>query len=259
MSKYIQQVMAPCTNSLVGCVSVDDYLNNIIKKHEETRKDKEKDRINHVSYCNANTGPILMTYKAEKKIDDITDNWIKEHPPIYEFTADDDITHTVWLVDNDEIIKKLTDEFKKIDSLYIADGHHRSAAAVEVGKTLRKDKPNYDGSEEFNFFLGVLFPHSTLKILDYNRVIRDLNGFTTEDFLKRAEKNFIIDLLGSMNGYKPDKRHTFGMYLDRKWYRLIAREGSFEPDDPIGSLDVSVLQNNLLEPVLGIKNPRNDE
>lgn len=256
---YRQTMGTHIQTGLVGCVSIDDYLDNTIKKHENTRKDKEEDRINHVNYCNANTGPIFMTYKAEKEIDDTINYWTEGHKPICEIMADDNIGHTIWLIDNDEIIIKLIDEFAKVNSLYIADGHHRSAAAVEVGKIRRKENPKYNGKEEFNFFLGVLFPHNKLKILDYNRVIKDLNGYSVIDFLKKVEENFLIEECKEDNGSKPGNKHHFGMYLDHRWYKLTAKVGSFNPNDPIDSLNVSILQNNLLAPILEIKDPRSDE
>lgn len=243
---------------LVVCVSIDDYLNNIIKKHEGTRKDKEQDRINHVKYCNANTGPIFMTYKAKEDIDNAVDMWINNHNPVYDFIADDEIRHTAWIIDDDAVIDGLTEAFRTIDSLYIADGHHRAASAVEVGKVKREENPQYRGDEEFNYFLSVLFPHNNLKILDYNRVVKDLCGYDYKDFLRKAGYKFIIEEYNGEGGYKPESKHCFGMYLNHKWYKLTAKEGTFDPDDSIGSLDVSILQNNLLEPVLKIKDPKTD-
>ena len=243
---------------LVACVSIDDYLNNIVKKHEETRKDKEQDRINHVKYCNANTGPIFMTYKGKESIDNVVDMWINKHSPVYDFIADDEIRHAAWIIDDDAVIGELTEDFKAVDSLYIADGHHRAVSAVEVGKIKREENPQYRGDEEFNYFLSVLFPHNNLKILDYNRVVKDLCGYDYKDFLRKIGYKFIIEEYNGEGGYKPESKHCFGMYLNHKWYKLTAKEGTFDPDDSIGSLDVSILQNNLLEPVLKIKDPKID-
>ena len=256
---YRQTMGAHTQTGLVGCVSIDDYMNNIIKKHEETRKDKEVDRIKHVKYCNANTGPIFLTYKAMDEIDEMINGWADKNNPLYKFESDDNIGHTVWVIDDEDVVKRLVLYFEQVDILYIADGHHRSAAAVEVGKMRRKENPDYTGSEEFNYFLGVLFPHNKLKILDYNRVVKDLNGYSFKEFLKKVEENFIIEEYKGKNGYKPDSRHKFGMYIDRKWYKLIAKEDSFDSGDLIDSLDVSILQNNLLSPILGIKDPRKDK
>lgn len=251
MGKHVQ-------TGLVGCVSIDDYMNNVIKKHEETRKDKEKDRINHVYYCNANTGPIFLTYKAEREIDNMVANWTKEHSPVYDFTADDGIKHIAWVIDDDDTVKKLTELFKAVDYLYIADGHHRTASAVEVGKMKRQENPNYKGEEEFNYFLGVLFPHDELKIMDYNRVVKDLNGYCPGNFLTKIEEKFLVEEYKGKGGYRPEKKHLFGMYLDNKWYKLTPKEGIFNSDDHIDRLDVSILQNNILHPILGIEDPRTD-
>lgn len=251
MGKHVQ-------TGLVGCVSIDDYMNNVIKKHEETRKDKEKDRINHVYYCNANTGPIFLTYKAEREIDNMVANWTKEHSPVYDFTADDGIKHIAWVIDDDDTVKKLTELFKAVDYLYIADGHHRTASAVEVGKMKRQENPNYKGEEEFNYFLGVLFPHDELKIMDYNRVVKDLNGYCPGNFLTKIEEKFLVEEYKGKGGYRPEKKHLFGMYLDNKWYKLTPKEGIFNSDDPIDRLDVSILQNNILHPILDIEDPRTD-
>lgn len=244
---------------LVGCVSADDYLNNNIKKHENTRKDKEKDRINHVKYCNANTGPIFLMYKAQEEITNIIKNWMTDNLPVYDFISDDRVNHTVWAIENREAIQKLTSLFGDIDSLYIADGHHRAASAVEVANIKRKENPDYRGDEEFNYFLGVLFPHNELKIMDYNRVVKDLNGYTAENFMEKVNEKFVVEEYAGKGQYKPDKKHAFGMYLDRKWYKLTAREKTFDPEDTVGSLDVSVLQDNLLNPILGITDPRTDD
>ena len=243
---------------IVGVTAIDDYINNVIKKHELTRADKEQDRINHVDFCNANTGPIFLTYKSKKEINDIINNWTKKEPE-YNFTAKDGIQHIVWVIDDDSTIFDICKYFNEINSLYIADGHHRAASAVKVGLKRRKENPSYSGNEEFNFFLSVLFPHNDLHILDYNRVVKDLNGLTSEEFISKIKESFNICLYNGSGQFKPLRKHTYGMYLDGKWYELEAKDGTFNPDNPVERLDVSILQNNLLSPVLGIGDPRTDK
>lgn len=238
---------------LVLCTSVDDYRNNIIRKHELTREEKEIDRINHVDACNANTGPIFMTYRENKKITSIIDNWVKKKP-IYNFISEDGNGHVVWVIDNKEEVDKLQDLFKDVEYLYIADGHHRSASAVKVAELRRKEKGKYTGDEEFNFFLSIIYPDSELEVLDYNRTVKDLNNLTKEEFLDRVKEKFIIK--HSADRVKPNKKHTFGMYLEKKWYLLEAKGGTYNINDPVEQLDVSILQNNLLNPILGIDDPR---
>ncbi|NLM13423.1 MAG: DUF1015 domain-containing protein [Epulopiscium sp.] len=243
---------------IVGCTSIDDYQNNIIKKHELTREDKEQDRINHVDYCNAHTGPIFLTYRAKEEITEIIELWMKNKDAIYDFTAEDHIRHMVWIIDDKSVITQIQNAFKEIDYLYIADGHHRAASAVKVGLK-RRQEGNYTGEEEFNFFLSVLFPDDQLHIMDYNRVVKDLNGLSEEEFLKALNDKFIVEKLEETVPYKPGKKHEFGMYLGNTWYRLTAKKGSFNDDDPVERLDVSILQNNLLHPILGITDPRTDK
>ncbi|EYE89643.1 SpoOJ/ParA/ParB/repB family protein [Fervidicella metallireducens AeB] len=244
---------------LVGCASIDDYINNVIKKHEHTRADKEQDRINHVDYTNANTGPIFLTYRAKGEINEIINLWIDEHTPVYDFVSDDGIGHTVWVIDCNNVIERLENLFKEVDYFYIADGHHRAASAVKVGKIRREERPGYNGTEEFNFFLAVLFPDEQLYIMDYNRVVKDLNGYSEEEFMSRINEKFEVEVYEGEGQYKPDRKHTFGMYLNNRWYSLKAKEGTFNPDDPVDRLDVSILQNNLLNPILGILDPRTDK
>ncbi|WP_372999216.1 DUF1015 domain-containing protein [Lutispora sp.] len=244
---------------LVGCVSVDDYINNRIKKHENTRADKEQDRINHVKYCNANTGPIFLMYKAEEGVNEIIEHWMKNNSPIYDFTSEDGIGHMVWTIEDQRVIDKLIYLFQNIDNLYIADGHHRAASAVKVAMMKREENPSYTGEEEFNYFLGVLFPHNQLKIMDYNRVVKDLNNYTIEEFIEKVKENFIVEEYTDKGQYKPGKKHDFGMYLNHRWYKLTAKEGAYDDKDVVGSLDVSILQDNLLNPILGIKDPRTDD
>ena len=239
---------------LVVCTSIDEYLNNTIKKHEFTRADKEQDRINHVDYCNANTGPIFLTYKNQKTIDQIISKET-EKAPIYDFTSEDKVEHKVWLIDEDNVINDLVEQFKNVPSLYIADGHHRNASAVKVGLK-RRGEGEYDKNAEFNYYLSVLFPADQLHIMDYNRLVKDLNSLTKDEFLDKIQENFTVTEADGQ--YKPDTIHTFGMYLDKKWYKLQAKDGIIASDS-VGCLDVSILQNSLLTPVLGIGDPRTDK
>ncbi|MBO5360364.1 MAG: DUF1015 domain-containing protein [Clostridia bacterium] len=243
---------------LVGCASIDDYINNKIKKHELTRADKEQDRINHVDTCNANTGPIFLTYKNGDAIKEIIGKWQESHQPEYDFVSDG-VQQTVWVIDDSEITLAIADEFDKIDSLYIADGHHRCASAVKVGLKRREENPNYTGEEEFNRFLAVSFPCDELEIMDYNRLIRDLNGYTRNQILTLISEKFTFEAVGDSEPYKPTQKHTFGMYVEGRWYKLTAKEGTFDPNDPVSQLDVSILQNNLISPVFGINDPRTDK
>lgn len=240
---------------LVACTSVDDYLNNIIKKHELTTLVKEEDRINHVDYCDANTGPIFLTYRADERISNIINKWT-EKTPEYDFVAEDGVGHVVWVIDDKNTVQTLSELFKEVSYLYIADGHHRSASAVKVAEMRRKENPNYTGDEEFNYFLSISYPDNELEVLDYNRTVKDLNGLTEEEFLTRVEESFIIEESPNNERVKPSEKHTFGMYMDNKWYKLKARDGSFDENDSVSRLDVSILQNNLLGPILGIDNPR---
>ncbi|MSS44040.1 DUF1015 domain-containing protein [Anaerosalibacter bizertensis] len=216
---------------VVGCVPIDAYIDNDIKKHELTRADKEQDRINHVDTCNAHTGPIFLTYNKEFTIDEIIE----------------------------EYIEKIQSAFEKVPNLYIADGHHRAAAAVKVGLQRRRKNPNYTGEEEFNYFLAVLFPDKQLKILDYNRVVKDLNGLTKERFLSAIEPYFTVNIWDEKEPYTPETPHSFGMYLENQWYILKAKEEIIDRSNPLFSLDVFILQKYLLSPILGIEDPRTDE
>ena len=244
---------------LVGCVSVEDYMNNRIKKHENTIKEKQKDRTNHVYYCNGNTGPIFLTYRSREDINRIIEDWIDNNIPVCDFVSEDDIAHKVWIIDDNEVMEKLIGLFRTLDSLYIADGHHRAAAAAEVAKMRKGKEPDFTGKEEFNYFLGVLFPHDQLYVMDYNRVVKDLNGHSSTEFVEKIRENFIVEEVEERGPYRPDKKHSFGMYLDNKWYKLTARENSFDLDDPVGSLDASILQDNVLQPILGIEDPRTNK
>ena len=256
---YRQVMLGRAQIGIVGCASIDDYMQNNIRKHELTRADKEQDRINHVDFCDANTGPIFLTYRAQADINALVDAQMAAKPPVYDFTSDDGISHTVWVIDDPAVIEMLSAAFAGIDNLYIADGHHRSASAVRVGQMRRTAQPDYDGSEEFNYFLSVIFPDEHLYIMDYNRIVKDLNGNTKETFLKKVEEKFLVTPYAGSGALKPVKKHTYGMYLEGKWYLLEAKPGSFREDDPVDRLDVSILQNNLLHPILGIGDPRTDK
>ena len=240
---------------IVACASIDDYIDGVIKKHEETRADKEIDRINHVDICNAQTGPIFLAYRARNVIDDIV-NRVKSYAPLYSFVSDDGISHNVWVINSDSDIDMIKNEFKAMNDIYIADGHHRAASAVKVGIKRRNENPDYKGDEEFNYFLSVLFPDNQLKILPYNRVVKDLNGFTEEEFLKKISEDFDIEI--SETPYQPEKIGSMGMYLEGKWYRLYAHD-NIKSDDPVKGLDVSILQDNILFKLLGIENPKTDK
>ena len=244
---------------IVGCASIDDYMNNIIRKHELTRADKEQDRINHVDYCDANTGPIFLTYRAKDALDKMVADVMETKAPVYDFASDDGICHTVWVIDDENIIESIEREFAGIDNLYIADGHHRSASAVRVGGMRRQAKPDYTGNEEFNYFLSVVFPDNHLYIMDYNRIVKDLNGLSKEAFLEKVAECFTITAYTAGGVLKPEKKHTYGMYLDGQWMLLEAKQGTYDETDPVAQLDVSILQNNLLHPILGIGDPRTDK
>ncbi|WP_300903294.1 DUF1015 domain-containing protein [uncultured Clostridium sp.] len=249
---YKQTMNGKSQTGLVICASIDDYINNKIKKHEHTRKDKELDRINHVDYCDANTGPIFLTYRNQAEISMIMNKWM-QNDPLYDFISEDGNGHTVWIIDGDNDIEKLTTLFEGIDSLYIADGHHRAKSAVEVGLKRRRENPNYTGEEEFNYFLAIVYPDNQLEVLDYNRTVKDLNGLSDDEYLSVIQKDFKVKV--SQSPVKPTKKHTFGMYMNNTWYELEAKEGTFNEEDPMDRLDVSILQNNLLSPILGIYDP----
>lgn len=242
---------------LVACASIDDYLNNNIKKHENTREDKEIDRINHVDTCNAQTGPIFLAYRSHKTISDVVADTKKE-APIYSFTSVDGITHNVWRISEEDRIANIKNSFVEIDSIYIADGHHRAASAVKVGLKRRVENPDFTGEEEFNYFLSVLFPHDQLMIMPYNRTVKDLNGVDESEFLRKVEVNFKVELLGQ-KPFSPDKKAVFGMFLGGNWYSLTAKDSIRVSNDPVAALDVSLLQDYLLNPILGIEDPRTDK
>ncbi len=240
---------------IVACASIDDYQNNIIKKHENTRADKELDRINHVDTCSAQTGPIFLAYRADEVINKEVAK-AKEKDCLYSFVADDGVKHQVWKISEKESVETIKNAFDKINAIYIADGHHRAASAVKVGLKRREANPGYTGNEEFNFFLSVLFPDEELMIMPYNRVVKDLNGFSKEEFLDKISENFELEKADSE--VAPKEKGTYGMYIDKEWYLLKAKD-KIKSDDPVNGLDVAVLQNNLLEPVLGIHDPKTDK
>ncbi|MCI6191325.1 MAG: DUF1015 family protein [Clostridium sp.] len=257
---YRQTMNGRAQTGLVFCASIDEYINNTIKKHEFTRADKEQDRINHVDYCNANTGPIFLTYKEHDIASAIINAWTssnEKREPVYDFVSEDGIGHTVWVIDNPIIVDEIVDMFKEVENLYIADGHHRSASAVKVGIKRRQENPNYTGEEEFNYFLAVAFPDNDLMVMDYNRVVKDLNGLTVDELIKKLEEKFVVT--ESKEQVKPSKKHTFGMFVEDKWYLLEAKDGIYNAEDPIDSLDVAILQNNVLTPILGIEDVRTSD
>lgn len=241
---------------LVACASIDDYLNNVIKKHENTREDKEQDRIRHVDICNAQTGPIFLAYRARKTIDGIVARIKETVPPVYQFTASDGIGHAVWVIDQDADLCAVAQEFQQIQDIYIADGHHRAASAVKVGLKRREENPQYTGSEEFNYFLSVLFPHDQLMIMPYNRVVKDLNGMTQQEFLQALEEK--LEITESTEPVMPEQKAVFGMYLEHRWYRLAVKP-EFLSQNPVEGLDVSLLQKLVLDSLLGIEDPRTDK
>lgn len=241
---------------LVACSSIDDYVNGVIKKHENTREEKEQDRIRHVDTMNAQTGPIFLAYRSRKDINEII-GAAQSQRPLYQFVSEDGIGHRVWEISDPNQCRDLEKAFETVENTYIADGHHRAASAVKVGLKRRKENPAYTGEEPFNYFLSVLFPDDQLMILSYNRVVKDLNGMTKEEFLGRVEENFYVEDAGS-GGVEPVEKGSFGMYLAGKWYFLKAKENLLS-EDPVKGLDVSLLQDYLLGPVLGIGDPRTDK
>jgi len=245
---YAQTMNGKTQYGLVGCAAVEDYMNNVIKKHELTRKVKEEDRMKHVRVTNANMEPVFFTYPAKKEIDVIVEKWVAEHNAEYDFTADDGFGHHFWVVNDLSVVKKLTDLFAEVPATYVADGHHRTAAAALVGAEKRKNNPNHKGDEEYNFFLAVHFPDDQLTIIDYNRVVTDLDGMSDKEFLASLKESFVVEGKGT-EIYKPVSLHNFSMYLDGLWYSLSAKEGTYNDNDPIGVLDVTILSNLILDKI----------
>ena len=252
---YSQTMDGRTQTGIVACASIDDYLDGIIKKHENTREDKELDRICHVDICDAHTGPIFLAYPSNPGLQKLTKE-VQGKEPVYDFISQDGIRHQVWIIAEEDQMEQIHKAFESMDALYIADGHHRCASAVKVGLKRRKENPDYRGDEEYNYFLTVLFPDEELKILDYNRVVRDLNGLTAEEFIKKLEDNFVITPKGK-EPYRPAHKGLFGMYLEGQWYELEARQELLS-EDPVRGLDVSILQEYVLQPVLGIEDPKTD-
>ena len=242
----------------VACTCIDDYFNENIKKHELTRKEKEDDRMVHVNITDANVEPVFFAYPAQAELDGIIENIVKNQEPEYDFIADDGFWHHFWVIEDNALINRIQELFSKVPSLYVADGHHRTAAAARVGLERRKEHPDYTWDEEFNYFMAVIFPDNQLKIMDYNRVVKDLNGLTSEELLSKLEKNFVVEEKWA-NEYRPNALHNFSMYLDGKWYSLTAKEWTFDDWDPIGVLDVTILSNLVLDELLGIKDLRTDK
>lgn len=240
---------------ITACASMDDYESGVIKKHENTRAEKEADRINHVNICNAQTGPIFLAYRANTVINQVVDT-VKKDEPLYDFTAEDGIRHRVWVISKEEQINTIEHAFAGIGEIYIADGHHRAASAVRVGQNRRKEHPEYNGTEEFNYFLSVLFPDEQLMIMDYNRVVKDLNGLSETAFLEKVSEIFEVRQSGT-EPVKPQKKGSFSMYLQGKWYCCQIKPEDISAD-PVEGLDVSVLQKRLLAPVLQITDPKTD-
>ena len=256
---YAQTMEGRTQYGIVACASIDDYMDGVIKKHELTRRDKEEDRMKHVRVTNANMEPVFFSYPAVDAIDKMVAEWVEEHKPVYDFVADDGFGHTLWVVNDPDVIDRITKQFKKrVPSTYVADGHHRTAAAALVGKEKRENDPKYKGKEEYNYFMAVHFPDNQLKIIDYNRVVTDLNGLSSEEFLAKLNENFTVEEKGT-EIYKPDSLHNFGMYLDNKWYSLTAKEGTYDDNDPIGVLDVTISSNLILRDILGIDDLRSSK
>ena len=242
---------------IVGCAAVQDYFDDKIKKHELTRPVKETDRKNHVRVAMMNAEPVFFAYKAVKTLDNIIEK-TKQQPPLYDFTADDGVIHRFWQVSDSGVVRQIEKEFEKMPATYVADGHHRTAAAALVGKDLQNENPNHTEEELYNYFLAVHFPDSQLQIIDYNRVVKDLNGLSANDFIEKLKSSFeMIDK--GRDIYKPDQLHEMSMYLEGKWYQLIAKPHTYDDADPIKALDVTVLSESILKPILNIIDLRTDE
>ena len=244
-------------NGIVGCASVEDYMKGYIKKHELTRPDKETDRKNHVRISMMNAEPVFFAYPANKVLDNIV-TAIKQSKPAYTFVADDNIEHRLWVVNDPKQVQSIVEAFEKMPATYVADGHHRTAAAALVGNDLKKENPNHTGNESYNYFLAVHFPDNQLAIMDYNRVVKDLNGHSSQSFLSGLGNSFLVEKKGK-EAYRPSRLHEFSMYLEGEWYSLNAKPGTFNDHDPIGVLDVTILSEKILEPLLNIRDLRTDK
>ena len=255
---YAQTMNGKTQYGLVVGAWVEDYVNGVIKKHELTRRDKEEDRMKHIRATNANIGPVFLAYPDDAVLDALVAKYTARQPE-YDFVAPDDgFGHTFWVVDNDDDIAAITRQFAQMPALYIADGHHRSAAAALVGLEKARQNPNHTGDEEYNYFMAVCFPADQLTIIDYNRVVKDLNGLDAAAFLQAVEKNFEVNDMGA-DEYRPTCLHNFSLYLEGKWYSLTARPGTYDDNDPIGVLDVTISSNLILDEILGIKDLRSDK
>ena len=255
---YAQTMNGKTQYGLVVAAWVEDYMQGRIKKHELTRRDKEEDRMKHVRVNNANVEPVFFAHEDNEELNKIIARYTKERP-LYDFIAPNDgFGHKFWIVDKDEDIKRITEIFAGFDSMYIADGHHRSAAAALVGAEKAKNNPNHKGDEEYNYFMAVCFPANQLTIIDYNRVVKDLNGLTEEQFLKKLEEHFVVENKGK-NEYRPNKSHNFSLYLGGNWYSLTAKPGTYDDNDPIGQLDVTISSDLILRDILGITDLRSDK
>ncbi len=253
---YAQTMNGKTQYGLVAAAAVEDYLNDIIKKHELTRPDKEADRMNHVRTTNFNAEPVFFAYPQNNKIDEIVSKTVKTKKAEYDFTTEDNVGHHFWVIDDKNDVESVIKIFKdEIPYTYVADGHHRTAAAALVGAEKKENNKNHNGQEEYNFFLAVHFPDNQLNIIDYNRVVKDLNGLSKDEFINKLNENFTIEEKGEKE-YKPNKLHNFSMYLENKWYSLTAKENTYNDNDPIESLDVTVLTNSILAPMLDIKDLR---
>ena len=255
---YAQTMNGRTQYGLVVAANVEDYLSGVIKKHELTRRDKEEDRMKHVRNSNANIEPVFFSYPDNEELDGIVARICKEKAAEYDFVAPDGFGHHFWVIEDDATIARITELFAELPAFYIADGHHRSAAAALVGDEKRRNNPNHRGDEEYNYFLAVCFPDNQLNIIDYNRVVKDLNGLTEEEFLAAVAENFIVEEKGT-EIYTPAKLHNFSLYLGGKWYSLTAKEGTYDDKDPIGVLDVTISSNLILDKVLGLKDLRSDK
>ena len=253
---YRQIMWGRVQTGIVGCASVDEYLNNTILKHELTRKEKELDRINHFDACSTQTEPVFLAYRKHEGISTAIREWIKFHKPEYDFTSDDGVTHLLWPVADAEVIETIRKGFEEVPTLYIADGHHRTASSAAVSAKRRAAKPDYTGDEEFNYLMAVTFCDEDLFIMDYNRVVSDLNGLSPQEFLSTISATFDVRPASVEGPAAPTRKHEFGMYLAGKWYRITAKDGTYNANHPIESLDCAILQTNLLAPVLGIDDPR---
>lgn len=252
---YKQVMNGRAQIGLMCCCSAQEYWDGKIKRHEFTRKDKEEDRLKHVDLTNCNAGPVFLTYPARDSINALVDQIVKNAPEV-DFTSEDGIQHVLWVVRDTKWADSITKEFARIPALYVADGHHRTQAAARVAKVRSEKNPNHTGNEEYNFFMSVIFPHNHLMIMDYNRAVHDLNGLDEAGFIKKVEEKFTVE---KQDYKKPTAANTFGMYLKGTWYKLTAKQGTFDANDPVKSLDVSIMQDNLLNPILGIGDPRTDK